>query len=157
MNNASCSMKVVYPFLSRYSFAVSHRSIGWGRKQIMDLRPSESHNDDGFGHRKSIKEYLFETQPMRQQFQWLCPFSAGILRPHGQRGAAERRLPQPELDRPEGQVQQHRIGQLAPGRFTWPLGCLPRYLSKDLSGLKTTSCCFKYYIHYRITKENNLL
>ena len=29
----------------------------------MDLRSSESHNDDEFGHRKSIKEYLFETQP----------------------------------------------------------------------------------------------
>ena len=70
---------------------------------------------------------------MRQQFQSLYPFAAGILRPHGQRGAAERRLPQPELDRPEGQVQQHRIGQLAPGKCTWPVGCLPRYLSKDLS------------------------
>ena len=46
-----------------YPFAVSRRSIGWGRKQIMDLRSSESHNDDGLGHRKCIKKGLIWNTP----------------------------------------------------------------------------------------------
>ena len=75
MNNASCSMSVVSPFLSRYSFAVSHRSMGWGRKQIMDLRSSESHNDDdGFGHCKPIKKYMVRNAPNAATISMIVPF-----------------------------------------------------------------------------------
>ena len=151
--------------LSRYySFAVSHRSIGWGRKQITwtsgQVNPTMMMD---WAIVNVSRRVWFETHQMRQQFKSLNPFAAGILRPHGQRGAAERRLPQPELDRPEGQVQQHRIGQLAPGKCTWPVGCLPtRYLLKDLSCLYTHPGISHYYfallqiLNHWITKENNL-
>ena len=120
---------------------VSRRSIGWGRKQIMDLRSSESHNDDWLGHPKCIKKYLdwnietfIESHPIRQQFQSLY-LDCSLLQ-------------QASFDRMDSEEQQNgvflnqnsidlrdrssSIGSASSLQGSETLGMLPRDLSKDL-------------------------